>query len=108
MSLIVYETNIDWVPDPDFINFPPTYEYLAWLLGTSSKRETALWAITQVKDVPSINLVDLLPEDYASFTLDQELLAYGYDRSMYPKKGIIDVENEIVAQTVAVHDEVNL
>lgn len=105
MSMTAYEVPIDWVPDEDYINVPPDYEYLAWRLGTNDKTGTALWVITPVVDPPTVALVDLLPVGYVEVTVDDDTVKYGYVRDMYPSKSIKEVEAIIDDSKTYVEDE---
>ena len=95
MSLIAYEVPIDWIPDPDYVNDPPDYEYLAWRLGTNAKAQTALWTIQQVASVPTVSIIDLLPVGYVEVIVDDDTKKYGHVREVYPTLSISDVETII-------------
>jgi hypothetical protein len=105
MSMIGYEVPIDWIPDEDYINVPPDYEYLAWRLGTNDKAQTALWVITPVAETPTVPLVDLLPVGYVEVLIDSDTSKYGYTRDMYPKSSISEVEEIITINKAYVTNE---
>jgi hypothetical protein len=103
--MIAYEVPIDWVPDEDYVNLPPDYEYLAWKLGTNVNAGTALWTIQQVVESPTVTVIDLLPVGYKEVIVNDDLQKFGHTREVYPKDSISDVESIIDGQKKYVESE---
>lgn len=93
MSLIAYETSIDYTPDVQYVNEPRnTLEYYAWRIGMNEKY--ALWVFQPAIETPTQDLVaDILPVDYQVLVIDDDLQKYGFFRTF------------MLDQTVAKMDE---
>jgi hypothetical protein len=101
-----YITPIDWIPNPNFVNEPPDYEYLAYRLSGDVKTGRAVWAIEPVVDSPTVTIENLLlGVDYEVIDISGDLNRYGFERNLYPHSTINEVEDIIAADKEFVTNE---
>lgn len=94
----IYDVPDTWVPDETYINSAQGIEYLAWQIGTDKIRGRRLWMIAPVVDTPAVDIVDLLPVDYTSYTLEEDVIRYGHLRSVLTRQSIEELEIEFLAE----------
>lgn len=94
MALTTYKVPLDWEFDPEYVNVPPDYEYLAWRLGVNYSDNTALWAIEAAVETPTVTIESLLPPDYVVVDLNTDTPTEGYTRDADPTEDIEDVETK--------------
>lgn len=98
---IAYKVPIDWSPDPDFVNDPPSPEYLGWRIGDNVIEGTSLWVINQVVETPTVSLGAILPPDASRVVVTDDLTKYGFRRQLLIKSSINEVEAFLAEQTAA-------
>lgn len=101
-----YITPIEWVPNPNFVNEPPDYEYLAYRLSADIKTGRALWTFEAVVASPTLTIEDLLLNvKYETIEISEDLTKYGFTRHLYPRNTINEVENIIALDAAYVTNE---
>lgn len=101
-----YITPIDWIPNPNFVNEPPDYEYLAYRLSADVKTGRAVWAIEPVVASPTVTIDNLLLNvKYETIEISEDLTKYGFTRNLYPQNTINEVEDIIAADKDYVTNE---
>ena len=93
MSLIAYEIDINWFPEPDNVNSRTGIEFTGWRIGINTVGGLGLWVFDGVDPESSRNVLDdVLPDEYNIITIDDDLAKYGYVRTMLPQSSIVEVE----------------
>lgn len=104
----IYILPLDYAPNPDYVNVPPNYEYLAWRLSVNPQNGTSVWMIQQVAETPTVPIESLLPEgDVTSLPIggSNTLQSYGYSPSAYPSTPLTTTLDTLEDQTLYVRDE---
>lgn len=103
--MLAYEIPLSWEPDPDLINSTVGINYLAWRIGTDSKRQMGLWWISAVTDDP-VPLEDLIDLRYATLEFLADVPTYGYMRTIMPNILIVDLQAAFVDAVDAITNQV--
>ena len=104
-ALTVYEVDLDWVPDIDYINSPQGIHYLAWKIGIDEKRQKALWFIEAVRTSPE-PLSNLLPLVYSSYEFVDDTSKFGFRRAAETKENVNSLQERFLAEVDLVSTEV--
>lgn len=105
MSLTGYITSLDWIPDEDIVNAAFDPEYLGWQLGVNRKDNSALWVLAPLVDDPT-PIGSVIPEDSKEITINDDIVKYGYVRTVMPASSISDVETQFNLQAATISGEV--
>lgn len=125
MATTTYVTDINWIPDPNYVNSMQGIVYLAWRIGEDKTNGTATWLMAQVRfdddyelmmgygdgsSAPSFysmmpDPIDVLPPEDSSqeIVLTEDVQSLGQDRTVQPNVAISDVQaafEEEVAKTI--------